>query len=199
VKQRVMKVNLDLRMLFQVPRLVQLTIALYLLFNLFINLSILLTYNQKFIFPFLCILLLGLVAVQKRKFLFFLLFVFGSTFFFFGFRSYDVQSHFFEMEVALLSFVVLVKHRNSLSCTVRNNIFILLLLFYCCLALCSLFLLPLQDIFAKIRLWGIRDFSFFVLNATPELPEYSIAAVNRLLLFSLTAVLLAYSGNSAEK
>ncbi len=194
-----MPVDLGGTALFRYKQLVQLTLALYLLFNVYINSSIILTYNQKFFFPLFFLLLLGLVAVRKSHSLYFLLFIFGATFFFFGFRSYDVQSRVFELAVALLSLVLLVKHRNSFNWSVGNNFFILLLLLYCCLAFCSLLLLPLQDIFAKIRLWGVHDFSFFVLNATPELPEYSIAAVNRLLLFSLAAGLLAYSGDSAEQ
>ncbi|HFD32288.1 MAG TPA: O-antigen ligase domain-containing protein, partial [Gammaproteobacteria bacterium] len=185
--------------MFQFHRLIQLTLGLYLLLNVYINSSILLTSNRNFLFPLFCILLFSLVAVRKKHFFFFLLFVFGTTFFLFGFRSYDVQSRFFELEVAVLSFILLVKDRNALKYHLENKVVALLLLLYCCLALCSLLLLPLQDIFAKIRLWGIHDFAFFALNATPELPEYSIAAVNRLLLFSLTAGLLAYSGTCAEK
>ncbi len=184
---------------FQFYRLIQLSLGLYLLLNVYINSYILITFNRTCFLPLFCLLLFSLIAIRKNHFFSFLLFVFGFTFFLFGFRSYDVQSRFFEMEVAVLSFIILVKDRSHLKYHIEDNVVELLLLFYCFLAFFSLLLLPLQDIFAKIRLWGIHDYAFFVLNATPELPEYSIAAVNRLLLFSLAACLLAHGGTSAEK
>ena len=71
------------------------SIVLFLLFNVYVNGIVLLTYNQRFLYLGGIVVCLCLAAFRKQTVLYLLLIVLGFLLFLFGFRSYDIQSRFF--------------------------------------------------------------------------------------------------------
>ncbi len=182
------------------PGMIQSCIVVFLLFNIYIKTTIILVSNHLLAYPLMGIFIICFFAVNNEKIKDYLFLLFGFSLFLFGFRSGDIQSQFFEFSVACIAIVLLLEKRNeNYSYNVRGNYFIIIFILYFLIALFSLLLLPVSDFFSKIILWGISDFAFYVMSASPDLPEYSLAAVNRLGLFFLAAGLLICSGRSAEK
>ncbi|HXB55807.1 MAG TPA: O-antigen ligase family protein [Vicinamibacteria bacterium] len=124
------------------------------------------------------------------------LFLFGASFFLYGFHSYRAQSQLFEYAVTALALALLPRGfgagRPAPNWPARFS------LLYLLLALFSLLLLPPTVLKHRLMLGGIGLFSE-MLTAFPRDPLYALAAVNRLALFVLFAVLLARGEDARDR
>ncbi len=117
--------------------------------------------------------------------------LFGVSFLFYGFHSYRLQSQAFECGVAVFALVLLVRSaRESEPPPVSYRWVLAGWGLFGALALSSLLLMPPEVLSDRSFLEGGRLFEA-VLRAFPSDPLYSIAAVDRLLLFVSFAALLA--------
>jgi len=85
--------------------------------------------------------------VLSSKHLKILIFIFGFSFFLFGFRPYDVQSQVFEFIVSLVAITLFFQNLKDNSSNHSNRHIIILLLCYITLSFFSLFLMPLSILF----------------------------------------------------
>lgn len=134
---------------------------------------------------------LCLVPIFKPTWLKIVLFCFAFSFPLYGSSPYSSHAFLFEFYLSVLSLVLSVRIFKDRALLRRKTLLQVLLFFYFLLACTSLLLLPVQDIVWKIVLWDWAVFWNAVFFSTPELPLYSVAAVNRLTLFILFVVLLA--------
>jgi O-Antigen ligase len=148
------------------------------------------------------VLACGFVAVYQRYLKAFL-FIFGFSFFLFGFPSMDMQSRIFELIMTCVATALFLINCGNLSCTLRpapcalhpvnrlNRPLLGLLLCYVALSLFSLLLIPLQQIFRDFWFFGFPDFFFYVSIGQPYSIYYPIPAITRLILYVVLAVQLA--------
>jgi len=160
-------------------------------------------------------------AVFRPSYLKHLLFIFGFSFFLFGFGSIDIQSRIFELLVTLVATTLFVinwragsreqgagskeggeqKAEKSEGEKIRrlamlNRPLVTLILCYVTLSLFSLLLLPVTQIFRDFWFFGFPDFFFYLFIGPPHSFYYSVAAVIRLMLFAVLAVELSRCVNS---
>lgn len=133
----------------------------------------------------------GIAVSVFPKYLKELLFVFGLSFFLYGFHSPSVYSQVFEVLVTVFSLAFLAMGIRERGFEEKNSQLILLILLYICLSLLSLLQLPLGSGFISARLWGFSDFLGQIFTASSGSYLYSIAGVNRLILFFVFALLLS--------
>ncbi len=166
---------------------------LFLLGNILVRLSILL--HTGFLLQVL--VLAGLFAccfvLVRPQYLGTALFLFACSFPLYGSHSYQVYNIVFELFVAFFALVALILARREEQGGMWPAARWLLCLLGCYLALSvlSLVLLPLSSLVVTLSLWGWQDFFTYLLQAPPGSPLFSLAAVNRLLLYGLFVVLLS--------
>src|SRR5258708_4093550 len=124
------------------------------------------------------------------------LFLFGASFFLYGFHSYRVQSQLFEYAVTALALSLLL--RGFAAGKRAENWPARFWLLYLLLALFSLLLLPATVLRHRLMLAGIGPFGD-ILAAFPRDPLYPLAGLNRLALFVLFAVLLARREDARDR
>jgi O-antigen ligase len=141
-------------------------------------------------------LLAAAISWLRPSLLGIILFLFGASFFLYGFHSYRVQSQLFEYAVTALALALLLRGfgvgKPAPNWPAR------FWLLYLLLALFSLLLLPATILKHRLMLSGIGFFSE-ILTAFPRDPLYALAGVNRLALFVLFAVLLARQQNARDR
>jgi O-antigen ligase len=119
---------------------------------------------------------------------------FGASFFLYGFHAYRLPSQAFELLVAVLALVLLLRggRREGVAGAPAAGGGLVLPLFatYALVATLSLVVLPPVVIEHRLFLEG-HGFARAVLDAFPKDPLYPIASVNRLWLFLLFAWLLS--------
>jgi O-antigen ligase len=124
------------------------------------------------------------------------LFLFGASFFLYGFHSYRLQSQLFEYAVTALALALLLRGFGTGKSDPNWPARFWLL--YLLVALFSLLLLPATILNHRLMLGGIGLFPE-ILAAFPRDPLYPLAAVNRLALFVLFAVLLARGEDARDR
>ena len=127
-----------------------------------------------------------------------LIFIFGFSFFLFGFRPYDVQSQVFEFIVSLVAITLFFQNLKDNSSNHSNRHIIILLLSYITLSFCSLFLMPIKHIIFNFSLFGLKSSLLQIFNTIPSSSLYPIAGVNRLILFFIFAFQLSSLKNNQE-
>lgn len=155
-------------------------------------------YNQLIRIIILLSITCCIYIIYKPKYIKIILFLFGLSFPFFGLHSYSISNHIFEL---LLTIVVL----TLLALTVRNNVdtktnqnLKFLIILYISLSTFSLFLIPLGHVIRTFSLWEPNWFAGLIFKATPDSYFYSIAAINRLILFFLLILQISKLGDSKE-
>ncbi len=125
------------------------------------------------------------------RYLRWLLFLFGFSFFLYGFHSHSIYSRVFELLVTIFGLIFLSVGLRERGFQHKNGKLLGMLLLYLCLSALSLLQLPLGHAFASARLWGFYDFAVQLFTATAGTYLYSIAAVNRWILFFAFVLLLS--------
>jgi O-antigen ligase len=136
------------------------------------------------------------LAWRRPSFLGPTLFLFGASFFLYGFHSYRVQSQLFEYGVTALALALLLQGFGTGKSAPNWPARFWLL--YLLVALFSLLLLPATILNHRLMLGGIGLFPE-ILTAFPRDPLYPLAGVNRLALFVLFAVLLARREDARDR
>ena len=147
-----------------------------------------------FIFLMLC----SIVVVFNPKFLKAFLFLFGASFFLFGFRGYDIQSQIFDtivVFIGLTTFFISLRRKDE---TRTNQQLFVLILCYIALSVLSLQLLPLGHIIRDFWLVGLKSSFLQVANATPDSWLYPLAGINRLVLFFVLALIVSWGKDARE-
>ena len=186
-------------------------VAFFLLANLVVRFSTMSHYPpyNGYIAVFFGAVVLGCgFVVLFQKWLKAFLFIFGFSFFLFGFPSIEMQSRIFELIVTcvatalfLINWRVGKDGRLSESSKVKgergkakgrlNRTLVLLILCYVVLSLFSLLLLPVRQIFRDFWFFGFPDFFFYISIGQPYSIYYPIPAITRLILYVVLAVQLA--------
>lgn len=118
-------------------------------------------------------------------------FCFAFTFPLYGSSAYSTHSFLFELYVTALAITLLITvHKEGMFSGSIRLLHSILFLFLA-LASASLLLLPVWNMGWQFVLWDWSVFWNAVFFATPERSLYSVAAINRLVLYALFAVLLA--------
>ncbi|MFH2067791.1 MAG: O-antigen ligase family protein [Pseudomonadota bacterium] len=168
-------------------------LVLFLYFNIVVRVTALYGISTLIdlmiiILPLCCLVVSVLPALMDR-----LLFVFGLSFFLFGFRPYDAESQVFELIVTLMVSTLLVINMTTRSSAKINAHLCVLMLSYLCLSVSSILLFPISEIAANIYHFGIADFFSNAFNAVPSSGIYIVAGLNRLLLFFVFSFQIAVS------
>ena len=161
---------------------------------------------------------LSLVVVLFPRLLKGFLFLFGFSFFMFGFRAYDIQSQVFDTVVVFVALTVFFVgwrgKKNSEQLAVGseqgaknseqgagglNRQLLGLILCYIGLSVLSLILLPLGHIVKDFWFFGVENFFMQIANATSNSHLYPLGGINRLVLFFVLAYGLAVSLNPREQ
>jgi O-antigen ligase len=174
-------------------------VAVFLLANLVIRFSTMFHYPpyNGYIAVFLgCVVLACGFVVVYQRYLKAFLFIFGFSFFLFGFPSMDMQSRIFELIVTCVATALFLINCGNLSCTPHpasrlNRPLLGLILCYVALSLFSLLLIPVWQIFRDFWFFGFPDFFFYVSIGQPYSIYYPIPAITRLILYIVLAVQLA--------
>ncbi|EFK08080.1 O-antigen polymerase [delta proteobacterium NaphS2] len=166
-------------------------VGLFLLANLLVRFSSIFHYPSynKFIAILLGIVLAGCICViVYRKFLGAFLFLFGFSFFLYGFGSFEIQSRVFEILVTCVASSIFVINWRSKDTVSLNGQLSGLLLCYIGLSLFSLFSLPLGQAMRDLSYFGYSDGLFYFFRDPPNGTFYPIVAVLRLVLFFVLVV-----------
>lgn len=183
--------------------------------NLWYRFSTVFDYSRFVGGVFLFLGVCSLVVVLFPRFLKAFLFLFGVSFFLFGFRSYDVQSQVFETVVGFVAITVfLVNMRGAWGRAHGagregqraedgrvglNRQLVGLLLCYVGLSVLSLMVLPVGHIVKDFLYFGVKSSAMGVANAIPNSQLYPFSGINRLILFFVLAYGLATSVNAREQ
>ena len=119
------------------------------------------------------------------------LFLFGFSFFLFGFPSIDLQSRIFEIIVTCVTTTLFVINYRTRDNHRLNRRLVILISCYVSFSLFSLLLLPVKQIAKDLWFFGFPDFFFYLFIDQPCGFYYPVAAVIRLMLFAALAVQLA--------
>jgi O-antigen ligase len=169
--------------------LVQLLALAFLLANLVVRTLTLDAVGGAWVYVFVAVALLAAgLAWLRPSFLGPVFFLFGASFFLYGFHSYRVHSQAFEYAVAALALALLLRNFGVRKMTANWPARFWFL--YVCLALFSLLLFPFSILHHRLMLSGIGLFPE-ILTAFPRDPIYALAGVNRLILFVLFTVQLS--------
>jgi hypothetical protein len=170
----------------------------FLVLNLLCRFLTLFGYSRFIDIVFIFLGLYCLAVILFPNFLRALLFLFGASFFLFGFRGYDIQSQVFEAMVTFATLSVFALNIRNKSPKVENRNLLLLLLCYIILSVFSLFPLPITHIFKIFWYLGWEGFFSQIANATPNVPLYPLMGINRLILFSIFVLEVARQKKSRE-
>ncbi|HKC10927.1 MAG TPA: O-antigen ligase family protein, partial [Vicinamibacteria bacterium] len=177
--------------------LLQLLALAFLLGNLALRTLTLQAAGGPWVLAFMVVALLAAgISWFRPALLGITLFLFGASFFLYGFHSYRVQSQLFEYAVTALALSLLL--RGFAAGKRAENWPARFWLLYLLLALFSLLLLPATVLRHRLMLAGIGLFGD-ILAAFPRDPLYPLAGLNRLALFVLFAVLLARREDARDR
>lgn len=178
--------------------LARLVVLSFLGLNLWYRLWTIFDYSGfvRGLFVFLTISSVIVILFPKRLKSF--LFLFGASFFLFGFRGYDIQSQVFETIVVFVCITVffVTLRRKDHRCINRQLFW--LIICYIVLSVLSLQLLPVGHIIMDFRLFGLKTSFLQVANAIPNSWLYPFSGINRLILFFILAWVVS-SGNNAQE
>ena len=133
----------------------------------------------------------SVVVILFPKLLKFYLFLFGASFFLFGFRAYDVPSQVFDTVVVFVVLTVCIINFRDGSSHHLNRYLLWLIACYVGLSALSLLLLPVGHMVKDFWCFGWGASALQITNATPNNPLYAVGGFNRLLLYSILAFQLA--------
>lgn len=173
------------------------SVAIFLVANLVIRFSSIFyypPYNGYLALILGCVVAGCAYAVIFQKYLKVFLFIFGFSFFLFGFSSIEIQSRIFELIVTCVALTLFVSNWKEGRSVRLNRPLVILILCYIGLSLFSLLLLPVRHIFKDLWFFGFPDAFFYLFIGPGSGVYYSVAAVIRLMLFVVMA--LALSGTS---
>jgi len=173
--------------------LIKTFILLFIYFNIIIRFYS--VYNTNYfinivliVLSMCCLIICILPRLLKN-----LLFIFGLSFFLFGFRPYDIETQVFELIVTLMASTLLAVNLTSKSKPQINIYLLILTCCYICLSMFSILLFPIAEIMKNVYYFGITDFFNIVFNVVPSSSIYIFAGLNRLILFFVFAFLLSIS------
>jgi len=170
------------------------SIFLLLIGNLLIRFSSIFNcppYNA-FIAVFLaCVVFCCVVVVFFQKFLKAFLFLFGFSFFLYGFGAIDIQSRIFEIIVTSVATTLCVINYKVKETHRLNRPLVVLILCYVGLSLFSLLLLPVRQIVKDLWFFGFPDAFFYLFIGPPYGFFHPVAAVIQLALFVVFAIQLS--------
>ena len=176
-------------------------VAVFLLANLVIRFSTIFHYPgyNGYIAALLGCVVLGCVfVIYCRKYLKGFLFIFGFSFFLFGFPSMDMQSRLFEVIVTCVVSTLFFINFKKEERRPLNGPLVLWLSCYVFLSLSSLLLLPVRQILKDFWFFGFQDFFLYVSLAQPYHIYYPMPAITRLILYSILALQLASLGSRRD-
>jgi len=197
-------------------KILQGLIFAFLAFNLVIRFGTIFRYppyNGVIAGLFGGVILACLVVIFSPRYLRYLLFIFGSSLFLFGFGSIDIQSRIFELLVTCLAAALFImnwraKKGRSESSEIGgqqkgtggrlNRPLLLLILCYVGLSLFSILLLPVRQILRDFWFFGFPDCFFYLFIGPPYGFYFPVAAVIELALFVVLAVELSSFSSSVE-
>ena len=156
--------------------------------NLFFRFCTIFDYSRFIQGLFMFLGICSLFVILFPKYLRTLLFFFGSSFFLFGFRGYDIQSQVFETIVAFVAMTVFFVNLRSNAPAKINQHLAGVLLCYIGLSMFSLLLLPVGHIIKSFWFFGLKTSFLQIANTTPNTYVYPLAGINRLILFSFFAL-----------
>ena len=168
--------------------------AIFLLANLVIRFSTMFHYPpyNGYIAVFLgCVVLGCAFVVVFQTYLKAFLFIFGFSFFLFGFPSMDMQSRIFELIVTCVATALFFINCGNRKTDQLNKHLAGMIFCYVAVSLFSLLLIPVHQIFKDFWFFGFPDFFFYVFIGQPYHIYYPIPAITRLILYIILAVQLA--------
>ena len=170
-------------------RTVALLVSIFLLFNLIVRLSAL--HSHGVVLKVLLPLLMAIFVVARRRpdFIKVCFFLLGLSLPLYGFQSYTFYNFIFEFLIIVLACLLLFT-KGNMSRIFQNTGVVGFMGGYLLLVLFSLLVFPLSSFIDNLTLWGLFDFCNALFSATPDNPLYSLAAVNRLLLFVIFILLI---------
>lgn len=133
------------------------------------------------------VLACGLVVIFP-KYLKVLLFLFGFSFFLFGFGSPDIQSRVFELIVTCVATTLFLINKRVKTKKGVSEKLTLLILCYACLSVFSLLLMPIRQIVRDFWFFGFPDAFYYLFIGPPYGFYYAVALVIQLLLFVVLAI-----------
>ncbi len=174
------------------------SIGLFLCANLWPRLNLVWHYNNAAKALVAIAFIAALLTALFPKWLKWIFFAFGLSFFLFGFHSSSIHGQVFELLLNAISLALLAIVLRENPVQAANKNLSLLILLYIALSLFSLLLLPLGSTFVSARLWGFSSFSSQVVSSGAESHLYPLAGVNRLMLFFSFIYLLSALKGSRE-
>ena len=166
----------------------------FLAFNLVIRFSTIFyypPYNAHIAAVFGAIVSCCILVILFPRYLKAFLFIFGFSFFLFGFGATTIQSRVFELIVTCVATALFVIHWKNKASSRLNKRLGILILCYIGLSLFSLLLLPLRQIVKDFWFLGFPESFFNLFIGPPYSFYYPVAAVIRLLLFVIFAIQLS--------
>ena len=124
------------------------------------------------------------------------LFIFGFSFFLFGFGAIDIQSRVFEVIVTLVATALFVINHRGRETHQLNRPLVVLILCYVGLSLFSLLLLPVSQIVRSLWFFGFPDAFYYLFIGPPFGFYYPVAAILRLMLLVAFAFQLSTTTRS---
>ena len=175
----------------------------FLSLNLWYRFSTIFDYSRFMGGLFIFLAAFSLVVILFPRILRAFLFLFGFSFFLFGFRAYDIQSQVFETVVVFVALTVFFVNWRRVSRRQGaggvNRQLLGLMLCYVGLSLLSLLLLPVGHMVRGFLNFGLESSAMGVANALPNSHLYPLNGINRLILFSILAYGLTTSVNPREQ
>ncbi|MBU1417930.1 MAG: O-antigen ligase family protein [Proteobacteria bacterium] len=171
----------------------------FLLLNCSARLGVLFT-GSSFLIQVLGLsgIVLCLLPLFKPSWLKASIFCFALTFPLYGSFSYSTHAFLFELYLNFLALTLSVTVYKAGSFSRGSGLLQCILFLYGILSCASLLLLPIQQMAWQLLLWDWNIFWNAVFFATPELSLYSVAALNRLVLYILCAILLSSCQEAKE-
>ena len=169
-------------------------LLIFLIVNLVIRFATIFRYPpyNGYIAAFLGCVVLGCgLVVVFQTYLKAFLFIFGFSFFLFGFPSMDIQSRIFEIIVTCVATALFFINCGNRKTDHLNRRLAGLIFCYVAVSLFSLLLIPVRQIFKDFWFFGFPDFFFYMFIGQPYHIYYPIPAITRLILYVMLAVQLA--------
>ncbi len=184
-----------------VRKLVEGFVAVFLLTNLVIRFSTMFHYPpyNGYVAVFLGLVVVGCgLIIFFQNYLKIFLFVFGFSFFLFGFPSVTLQSRIFELIVTCVVTALFFVNFGKRKAGTLDKTLSVLILCYVVLSFFSLLLLPVRQIFRDFWFFGFPDFFLYMFIAQPYHVYYPFPAIIRLILYVILAAQLASLNTRTE-
>ena len=175
----------------------KITIFFFILLNLIFRFETFFYYNRATSYIFVIAAPVCFFSILYDKCLTWLLFIFGASLCLYGFHSNSIYNLTFEYLLCLITMTVFIV--NTIAGETRTNYkspITAILILYSVLALFSLFSVPLSNLGNQFFLNGPLALGSKILLSHPSNYFYSIAGVNRLILFFIFIQQLSCHHNS---